>query len=234
MTDHGHNHSHSGGPGQPEQVEYSTPTEFWEQRYADADRIWSGRVNRTLAEVAGGWAPGRSLDLGCGEGGDVLWFAEHGWVAIGIDLSLTAVARAQTEAATRGLAGARFIAADLQEWIELGPTLDGVLDGFDLITASFMQSPVELPRQRILQAALTRLAVGGRLVIVSHAAAPPWAKSHPGEFLSPEGELGLLGLDLESGEWAVELAEVRKREAAGPDGHEHHLDDTVVVVSRNG
>lgn len=213
------------------------PAEFWERRYAEASQVWSGRVNRVLAEVAKGWKPGRSLDLGCGEGGDVLWLAEHGWSAAGIDLSPTAVARGAAAASARGLDSARFIAADLGEWAWRGTEVDGSGEPFDLITASFMQSPVELPRELILRAALTRLAPGGRLVILSHAAPPPWAKDHPGEFLSPACELALLALGLspegrEVDGWIVEVAEVRERTAAGPDGHEHHLEDTVVVVRR--
>ena len=42
----------------------------WEQRYAESERIWSGRVNARLAEVADGLAPGRALDLGAGEGAE--------------------------------------------------------------------------------------------------------------------------------------------------------------------
>ncbi|MBP1326239.1 SAM-dependent methyltransferase [Leucobacter exalbidus] len=215
----------------------ATPAEFWEQRYAESGQIWSGRVNHTLAQVASAWQPGRSLDLGCGEGGDALWLAEQGWAATGIDLSPTAVARAHAEAAARGLENARFVAADLQDWVDFGPRIDATPDGFDLITASFMQSPVELPRERILQAATARLTQGGRLMILSHAAAPPWAKNHPGEFLSPVGELALLGIDDAgsgpTGDWTIEIAEVRERQATGPDGHQHRLDDTVVVVRRN-
>jgi hypothetical protein len=45
----------------------------WEQRYAESERIWSGRVNARLAEVADGLAPGRALDLGAGEGADAIW-----------------------------------------------------------------------------------------------------------------------------------------------------------------
>ena len=79
------------------------PIDFWEQRYAGAERVWSGRVNATLAAIAGGLEPGRALDLGCGEGGDVIWLAENGWHATGVDLSPTAIDRARTAASARGL-----------------------------------------------------------------------------------------------------------------------------------
>src|SRR5690606_5429654 len=40
------------------------PAEYWEERYGGTDRVWSGRVNRVVADVASGLTPGRSLDLG--------------------------------------------------------------------------------------------------------------------------------------------------------------------------
>ncbi len=220
---------------------HEDPSVFWEQRYAGAEPIWSGRVNETLAEVVGDLAPGSSLDLGCGEGGDALWLAERGWRAIGIDLSATAVARARARAEKLGLS-AEFVAADLALWVEAGEGVDGSAAPFDLITASFLQSPVALPRERILRAALSRLAVGGRLVLVSHAAPPPWARRDHGaisahehrtqgpHFIAPEDELAALGA-LESG-FAVLVAELRQREVADPQGSPAQIDDSVVVVQR--
>ncbi|MFA5607538.1 MAG: class I SAM-dependent methyltransferase [Leucobacter sp.] len=208
------------------------PTQFWEERYATAEAVWSGRVNRSLAELAEAWTPGRSLDLGCGEGGDVLWLAERGWQARGIDLSATAVARAEQAARDRGISSARFVAADLGEWAERPASIDGGADPFDLVTASFLQSPVELPRNVILRAAAHRIAPGGRIVVISHAAPPPWAKQHRGPYPTPEEELAALGLP--SDEWHVEVAEVRTRQGSGPDGVSGVLDDTVVVVRHLG
>ena len=116
--------------------------------------MWSGKVNRTTADVAIGLEPGRSLDLGCGEGGDVLWFAHAGWQAMGVDISPTAVRRANEEAARVGRADrARCIAADLATW-----TTD---ERFDLVTASFFQSPVALDRSAILRRAAGQVERGG-------------------------------------------------------------------------
>lgn len=224
-------HGHAAPNGmQPRPGE--DPAAFWERRYADADRVWSGRVNRTLADIVDELSPGRSLDLGCGEGGDVLWLAERGWDATGVDLSPTAVGRAEAAAAERGLGNARFVAADLADWVADPPLIDGSPEPFDLVTASFLQSPVALPRERILRAAADRVAPGGRLVLVSHAAAPRWAeglRGH-GDFPQPESELAALRLDPER--WTVLAAEVRTRDAVGPDGAAARLDDTVVVARR--
>lgn len=232
MTHHDHSHAASGNAAATGAHAHDSdtgtgdPREFWEQRYADAEAVWSGQVNGTLADVVSEWAPGRSLDLGCGEGGDVLWLAERGWEATGIDLSATAVARARAAAAGRGI-DARFVVADLGEWAQATVAAD---ETYDLVTASFLQSPVELPRGRILRAALARARPGGRLVVISHAAPPAWARDHPGDFPSPEEELALL--DLDASMFKVEEAQVRRREVRAPDGAEAVLDDTVVVVRR--
>lgn len=158
--------------------EVEDPATFWERRYAGADAIWSGNVNESLVSAVAGLTPGRSLDLGCGEGGDVLWLAARGWRAKGIDLSRTAISRAASRAAELGLVNAEFVASDLALWVaqSSGADVGRSDEQFDLITASFLQSPVELPRALILRAALMRLAPGGRLVLISHASAPPWVK----------------------------------------------------------
>lgn len=231
-----------GDPGVP-----SDPRAYWEERYAGAAPIWSGRVNRALESLAAEWAPGRSVDLGCGEGGDAIWLAERGWDALGIDLSATAVARARERAVALGLArteseigaardgardaaGAHFVSADLGEWLAAATPSAGA-PGYDLVTASFLQSPVELPRQRILRTASGLVAPGGRIVVVSHAAPPrPWAGDRPGEFPTPQEELAHLALD--PGSWEVEVAELRPREATMPDGTTAVIDDTVVVARR--
>lgn len=238
----GHDPAHV--PGHDPEDAQQDPAEFWEQRYAGSGPVWSGRVNRTLADAVGELLPGRSLDLGCGEGGDVVWLAERGWRAMGIDLSPTAVERAREAAEGRGILGGRirFAVADLADWAEDPQAIDGSPEPFDLITASFLQSPVELPRETVLRAALSRLAPGGRLVLLSHAAPPPWAIGHAGgphHFHSPESELSVLGLDggeaspgFGASEFEVLVAERRLRDAIGPDGETGELEDSLVVVRR--
>lgn len=201
-----------------------SPAEFWEDRYASADQVWSGNVNLALVQVVSGLAPGRALDLGCGEGGDVVWLAQHGWDARGVDISTTATRRAAAAANAAGVPGDRihFEAANLATW-----SPDGL---YDLVTASFLQSPVELPRGDILRRVAEHVAPGGHLLVVAHAAMPPWARtpSHHHTFPTPDeevAELGLMG-------WTVEIAEVRTREATGPDGEHATLDDTVVLLRR--
>lgn len=145
------------------------PLEFWNGLYSSKEKVWSGKVNQTLAAVVSELTPGRSLDLGCGEGGDVLWLAEQGWQATGFEISDVAVERAQAEAQARGLAErAHFRTHNAQDW---QPT---EAETFDLVTASFFQSPVFLARDEIVKKAAGQLLPGGHLVLISHASPPSW------------------------------------------------------------
>ena len=197
-----------------------TPAAYWEERYAD--RLWSGEPNRTLVDVVSGLEPGRALDLGCGEGADAIWLAKRGWDATGLDISATAIARARSAGSS-----ATFETVDLADW--------HTASAYDLVTACFFQSPVPLDRSGALRTAAQRVAPGGRLLVISHGAPPPWsshAHAHGGIFFTPGDELTALALDPH--EWAVEIAEARTREVTAPDGTPAALDDTVVLVRRIG
>jgi hypothetical protein len=105
--------------------------------------------------------------------------------------------------------------------------------GYDLVTASFLHSPVTLPRTDVLCHAAELVAPGGHLLIISHAAAPPWARlkaEHEHRFLTPEEEIDALRLD---DAWSTVVAETRTRPAVGPDGAQMVLDDTVVLLRRS-
>ena len=205
------------------------PTDFWEERYAGSSRVWSGAPNRTLVEVVARLQPGRALDLGCGEGADVIWLAQRGWQATGVDISETAIARARAAASDLDLPQARFDAADLASWHPDG--------AYELVSASFLQSPVALSRPEILRSAAALVAPGGYLLVIAHAAAPPWSRlrhahadGHHADFPTPEQEVAALALD--PAEWTAAIAEVRSRDAVGPDGEQAVLHDSVVLLRR--
>jgi len=223
-------------PRQHQKADQEDPTQFWEHRYAESHQIWSGRVNHVLAELAGGLTPGRALDLGCGEGGDSLWLAGQGWDVTGVDISPTAIARAQPAADAAGIPAERLhlVAADLGSW---QPETE-----FDLVSACFLQSPVTLDRSQILRRAAAHIATGGHLLVVSHAAPPPWASGltgHEGHqgghehqtFLTPQEEVAALGLPVS--DWQQQIVETRRRSAVGPDGAAAVLDDAIVLLRRN-
>lgn len=222
MTAH-HHASHTHAPAPAETDPDLSATEYWEQRYSGSERVWSGKVNATMASVVAELSPGTAIDLGCGEGGDVLWLAEQGWTAHGLDISATAVGRARDETAARGLDGASFEAVDLDAWQPEPGTVD-------LVTASFFQSNVALDRTAILRRAMTALRPGGRLVAVSHAAPPSWAKNHPAKMVSVKEEAAQLAGPSE--EWEIERMEERSRAAVAPDGSAGEHLDAVLVLRR--
>ncbi|MGO2558561.1 class I SAM-dependent methyltransferase [Brachybacterium sp.] len=216
-------HHHGAAHGHADPTEDLSPTEYWEQRYSGREPIWSGKVNETMASVVRDVTPGTSIDLGCGEGGDVLWLAEQRWQAHGLDISATAVDRARDAAAARGLETATFTATDLSTW-EPDP------DSADLVTASFFQSTVALDRTAILRRAASALRPGGHLVVTSHAAPPSWAADHPARMVSIDEEVAQLAQPAE--EWTVVTAEERPRAALDPEGHAGEHLDAVLVLQR--
>ena len=195
----------------------------WEEHYAARPQVWSGKVNAQLAEVAPQLGGTRALDLGCGEGADAIWLAEQGWTVVAVDVSGTALSRARTAATSRGVAEhIDFQQHDLTRSFPAG--------SFDLVSAHFLHSTVEMDRTAILRKAAAAVAPGGALLIVDHAAAPPWAvKMARREFPSAEAVADGLGLD--PGQWQRRISRV-ERLARGPEGEEVTLVDNVILLSR--
>ena len=200
--------------------------QHWEDRYAERERIWSGRVNPHLADIAAPLTAGRALDLGCGEGGDTLWLAEHGWQVTGVDISDTALGRAAAEAKARGLSErVQFVQMNLSETFPEGM--------FDLVSAQFLQSMVHLDRERIFASAAGAVAAGGVLIVVDHGAAPPWAPAHIHEHVFPTVEEVFDSIDLGEGRWDRLHVGTVERDAVGPDGQAGVLLDNLIVLQRS-
>ncbi|SMQ67917.1 class I SAM-dependent methyltransferase [Agreia sp. VKM Ac-1783] len=205
--------------------EQQSPASFWESRYRESDRAWSGRANAALEREAGGLTPGRALDLGSGEGGDALWLAYHGWSVTAVDISPTALERGRLTADSADL-GDRisWIEADLATWIPDGE--------FDLVSAHFLHSPVELPREAILRRAASAVAPSGVLLIVGHGAFPPWSTHrHDGPPLPvPDDVLASLGLSMS--DWTVVTSAMVDRDAVSPSGETVVMTDAVLALRR--
>jgi SAM-dependent methyltransferase len=197
----------------------------WEEHYGERGQIWSGRVNVRLAEVVEPLNPGRALDLGCGEGGDAVWLAEHGWHVTAVDVSQTALDRSATLARERNVADCiDFQRRDL---------MDSFPDGmFELISAQFLHSKQPMDRERMLRTAADAVAPGGTLLIVDHGQPPPWASKldHHHEF--PAAEEVVAALNLDEHQWDRIRVESVEREATGPDGQRGSLTDNVMVLRR--
>lgn len=196
---------------------------MWEDRYAESERIWSGRPNDRLVEVVSGLTPGRALDLGCGEGGDAVWLAGHGWWVTAVDIADTALQR------TREAAGELADRIDLQRHDLTRTFPEGQ---FDLVSAHFLHSPTGWDRDPLMQRAAAAVAPGGMLLIVDHGEAPPWAPPHIHEHRFPSADEVVAGLELDPALWDTVRKEAAPREATGPDGQSGHLIDNVIVLVR--
>jgi SAM-dependent methyltransferase len=201
-------------------------SQFWERLYSEHDQRWSGDPNVALVQTVTGLAPGSALDLGSGEGGDSIWLAQQGWHVTAIDIAPTAVFRAGVLATRRG------VSPDKITWLIEDLATFQPFGSFDLVSACFLQSPIEFARYRILQDAASAVAPGGNLLVVSHAEPPPWpgANAHAAHFPTLAEELSNLHLDRH--EWDTLVSEIRARPATGSDGRVALLRDNVQFLRR--
>lgn len=219
---------HKSQEAAPQVKELENSRELWNGIYSEREQIWSGKVNASLARLMGDRPPGRVLDLGCGEGGDVLWLAARGWQATGIDISDVAIGRARARAAAEGIA-ATFIDADLTDW--------STDQRFDLIVTSFLQSQADFDRLPLLAAALDLLAPGGELISVAHAGAPSFAdpeqaRKHRARMVQASEEARALTQGRDDIE--IVLAEEWTRDISSPEGEPATIPDAVMVLRKNG
>ncbi|MFZ0385236.1 MAG: class I SAM-dependent methyltransferase [Solirubrobacteraceae bacterium] len=141
----------------------------WDDRYSGEEKIWSGNPNAQLVAEATRLTAGTALDVGCGEGGDVIWLARQGWRVTGADFSTNGLARAARHAEQAGV-------ANQTDWWQVDArTFAAGQRSYDLVTTHFLHPPdggmVEVTT-RLAEA----VAPGGHLLIVGHA--PPEAFTH--------------------------------------------------------
>jgi SAM-dependent methyltransferase len=200
--------------------------ESWEQRYRERPALWSDRANPQLVAEAAGLAPGRALDVGCGEGGDSRWLAGRGWQVTAIDFAGVALERAAARAAELGLA-----AAITHGQLDI-TTADPDGGPFDLVSAQYFHLPPE-PRRRVFTRLAGLVAPGGVLLVVGHdvsdLATSAGRPDQPELFFSGRDVADLL----EPGGWQVLATDARPRPATDPDGHQITIADAVLVARRN-
>ena len=134
----------------------------WDKRYSSEEQIWSGNPNAQLVAEVSGLTPGTALDVGCGEGGDVIWLACQGWRVTGADFSASGLARAVRHAEEAGV-------GDRADWWQVDArTFTAEGRSYDLVTTHFLHPPdggmVDVTR-RLSEA----VAGGGHLLVVGHA-----------------------------------------------------------------
>lgn len=128
----------------------------WDERYA-ATRQWSETPNELVASRLADLAPGRALDLACGEGRNALWLASRGWSVTALDFSAAGIERGRQVADRSGLE---------VEWV-VADALTHPLPEVDLVVVAYLQLPAGR-RRTALRRAWASLAPGGTLLVVAH------------------------------------------------------------------
>lgn len=204
--------------------------ESWDERYGASDRVWSGKPNQRLVEQASDLTPGTALDVACGEGGDAIWLASHGWKVTAVDVSEVALGRVVQHAEEAGVDGRIKVGF----YDVLADPRPAGRHHFDLVTVSFLHVP-EPDFKEIYEGIADAVAPGGRLLVTAHHPfdADSGARHHhgPGLLFEPERVLTALGTAAEGSPWEVEVAAVQDREQVGPDGP-MAVRDTVVRLRR--
>jgi SAM-dependent methyltransferase len=192
----------------------------WEAMYAGHDTIWSGEPNAQLVAEVSSLSPGTALDVGCGEGADAVWLAQHGWDVTAVDLSDVALGRARALAASTGVDIA-FEHADLVA----APPAPG---SYDLVSAQFFHLP-DPPRAQAYQGLGAAVSPGGHLLVVGHYPSEHIGKDHPERLFTTDEIAGLFS----PADWQVVTSEVRERTAMH-HGELNDLVDGVVLLRRAG
>jgi SAM-dependent methyltransferase len=217
VGDHVHDHQHDTDPAFEE---------FWNERYGSSARIWSGNPNPQLVAEVDRFAPGRALDVGCGEGADAIWLAQRGWQVVATDISRVALGRAAEHAQEIDpTASARI------EWRHADLLNDPPEpDAFDLVSAQFMQLPPDR-RDGLFTALAASVRAGGTLLVVGHHPSDMTSGAHrpadPERFYTA-GDIARL-LDAS---WTIVVSEARPRSVTRPDGGEATIHDAVLLAVR--
>lgn len=138
--------------------------EFWDNRYGDSERVWSGNPNPQLLAYGSGLTPGSALDVGCGEGADAVWLAARGWMVTGVDISPVGLGRAAAQAA----AASEAIVARI-EWRHADLFANAVepFGAFDLVSSHYLHLPPAV-RERAIGRLASAVLTGGSLLVVQH------------------------------------------------------------------
>ncbi len=192
---------------------------MWDARYAATESLWSFEPNRFLVGETAALAPGRALDLACGEGRNALWLAARGWQVTAVDFSGVALDRGR-ERAERDDLTLEWVQADVLQWAP--PER-----GFDLVAILYLHlRGAEL--RPVLRRAADAVAPGGTLLVVAHDATN-LADGHGGPqdpallYTPADVTAAIAGL-------AVQRAERVRRPVATPAGERTAIDSLVRAV----
>ncbi len=194
----------------------------WDARYSERDgAMWSGRPNGQLVAELAGLAPGRALDVGCGEGADAIWLARRGWTVTAIDISDVAVCRAREKAE---------LAGDAVVWVCSDALRTSFpARSFDLVSLQYPALPLAAV-QPAVRTLLDTVRPGGLLLAVYHDLDDEHREHMRSQGFDPAEYVGADDLDRLLGDFTVQLHAVKLRIDAPPDAP--HIADVVLRARR--
>jgi SAM-dependent methyltransferase len=221
---HGHGDGHQHGHGDEVDPAQFYRQEYWDERYG-GEPVWSGNPNPLLVHYVSALTPGTALDVGSGEGGDVIWLARRGWQVTGADISPVALRRSAEAAEQAGPEVAARITwqqADLLHW-------EPPAGAFDLVSAQFIHLPAGL-RENLHRRLAAAVRPGGTLLIVSHHPADIETVHRPDApvMFATAAEMAAV---LDPAAWSIEAAEP-ERAGTRPDGGTGTVRDAVLRAVR--
>jgi 2-polyprenyl-3-methyl-5-hydroxy-6-metoxy-1,4-benzoquinol methylase len=217
MAGHGHDHELTD---EEAAAQFESPS--WDERYSGEEQVWSGKPNAQLVAEVSTLTPGTALDVGCGEGGDVIWLAQQGWRVTGADFSAKGLERAAQHAEQAGV-------GDRTEWWQVDArTFDAGGRQFDLVTTHFLHPP-DGGMVQVVGRLAQAVAPGGHLLVVGHAPSDVFTQLsavHRNAMFLAEDLLPGLPSDFEP-----LVVEQRPRRAVR-DGVEVDIDDSTLLARR--
>ena len=193
----------------------------WDRRWTDQLLHAHGEPSSVVLDALDGLAPGRALDLGCGNGRHAMWLAERGWRVTAVDFSTEALRQARERAAATGV-DVDWVEADLAAY-------EPERQAFDLVLAAYLHVPDQSAPAMHAKAAAA-VASGGTLLLVGHdvtnvgTGAP--GPTNPSLLYTPSDIVAELP-DLE-----IQRAEPVRRPTELHDGTAVEAVDTLVLATR--
>ncbi|GAC66864.1 class I SAM-dependent methyltransferase [Gordonia soli] len=186
----------------------------WDERYSNADRLWTANVNPALMAEIADLSPGTALEVGSGEGADSRWLADHGWQVTAVDISQVAIDRAREIDPRPEIS-----------WLQADLTVDDI-PGIDFGLVTLHYFPIPREHAALVGRLVGAVGPGGTLLVVAHA--PEGVRAHgfdPDAYAWPADFRATLGDD-----WEVVVDETRERGIAAGGGH--HTHDVVLRARR--
>ena len=161
----------------------------YDQKYADQGFYWgkkpSGMCDRVMEIISpsADFRP-KLLDLGCGEGRDAIYFAQHGFAVVGLDLSLPGLEKTRRYADEVGV-HIEMVHADIVDY-ELEDTYDVI---FSRGTLQYLPPEVRGQRFQNYKDRTSPDGIHALSVFVEKPFIPRAPDSNATEYLYKSGEL---------------------------------------------